>query len=442
MLNNDATPDELLRAVAANHRREWMESARALGGEMRRLGGVTCIWSPVGSDPRITLAFPTNDASAPLDAVLEYCRSRDPLPTSVGCWALRDESDAATRELGVRLAARGFEWGWQAHWMSLDLATLQNVDGKNAPQFGVRIALVDEPSPVWDVDDLPYYTRRAAANVAPLPTLPHRWRFAAWQGESVVGHATLFVTRGALGAAGIYAMGVVPSARRQGVGAALMNAACRFARDHAGCRWALLNATGEGEALYRSLGWQSLGHGQTWWLHKPVLEAAPPTTAQIAFAESIGRGDTAALDELAQNRQTPADLDALLANGQTPFQFAARAEQKASADWLLGRGATPDVLGIWDLGEKTRAAELLAARPDLANRRAGRYTPATLLHEAVLRGDAELARVLLSAGPDLTIKDLDYHSTPLGWARHLGRTEITALIEEHEGQQEKAEART
>jgi hypothetical protein len=30
---------------------------------------------------------------------------------------------------------------------------------------------------------------------------------------------------------------------------------------------ATLNATGEGELLYRALGFRSLGHGQTWWLH-------------------------------------------------------------------------------------------------------------------------------------------------------------------------------
>jgi hypothetical protein len=37
---------------------------------------------------------------------------------------------------------------------------------------------------------------------------------------------------------------------------------------------ATLNATGEGELLYRALGFRSLGHGQTWWLHRAGLHGA------------------------------------------------------------------------------------------------------------------------------------------------------------------------
>jgi hypothetical protein len=30
----------------------------------------------------------------------------------------------STDELAARLVARGFEWGWQPHWMAIDLAEL------------------------------------------------------------------------------------------------------------------------------------------------------------------------------------------------------------------------------------------------------------------------------------------------------------------------------
>ena len=45
--------------------------------------------------------------------------------------------------------------------------------------------------------------------------------------------------------------------RRQGLGAALTRAAGETV---------VLNATGEGELLYRALGFRSLGRGRTWWL--------------------------------------------------------------------------------------------------------------------------------------------------------------------------------
>jgi hypothetical protein len=66
--------------------------------------------------------------------------------------------------------------------------------------------------------------------------------------------------------AGIYNMGVVEDRCREGVGRALTLAACRVGRQ-AGCTHALLNATPEGELLYRTVGFESLGWGRTWWLH-------------------------------------------------------------------------------------------------------------------------------------------------------------------------------
>jgi hypothetical protein len=52
---------------------------------------------------------------------------------------------------------------------------------------------------------------------------------------------------------------VADEMRRRGLGAALTGAA-------AGGETVVLNATGDGELLYRSLGFESLGYGRTWWL--------------------------------------------------------------------------------------------------------------------------------------------------------------------------------
>jgi len=80
--------------------------------------------------------------------------------------------------------------------------------------------------------------------------------------RAIVGHVVLDVD-GDQG--GIYDMGVIPAARRRGHGRALTLAALARARD-AGCAGVTLNATGEGEPLYRSVGFDSLGRGMTWWL--------------------------------------------------------------------------------------------------------------------------------------------------------------------------------
>jgi hypothetical protein len=249
----------------------------------------------------------------------------------------------------------------------------------------------------------------------------------AWLAGEPVGHSTLFLTYGSLGVAGIYGVGVVPGARNRGIGKAVTAAACRHAQS-LGCRHALLNATGE--RMYRQLGFERIGYGWTWWLNVERLNAHPPSPPRVALAEAIGRGD---LDTLATLAQAGCDepLDAPLANRMTLLELAAHAHQPASAEWLVGQGATLELLPAWDLGWRERAVQLLAAHPELANRRSGEMQ-ITPLHAAVERDDRELARVLLAARPDLTIKDGTYGGTALDWAKHLRRVDLIVLIERHQ----------
>jgi ribosomal protein S18 acetylase RimI-like enzyme len=59
-------------------------------------------------------------------------------------------------------------------------------------------------------------------------------------------------------------MGVAPHERRRGIGSALTSAALEIGRT-AGCAFATLNATPDGELLYRQLGFRPVGVAQTWW---------------------------------------------------------------------------------------------------------------------------------------------------------------------------------
>jgi ribosomal protein S18 acetylase RimI-like enzyme len=63
-------------------------------------------------------------------------------------------------------------------------------------------------------------------------------------------------------------MGVAERERRRGIGRALTSSALQLASSQ-GCAAATLNATPEGELLYRELGFRSVGAAQTWWLDLP-----------------------------------------------------------------------------------------------------------------------------------------------------------------------------
>jgi ribosomal protein S18 acetylase RimI-like enzyme len=423
---DQAADSRLLSAVADNHRQYFTYRARRAGGDIHRRNGLTWTEAP-GPEGEAHLLFPRLSratAGDELDQLLAQIREGRPL-RSLSCWTLLP-SRPYQADLGARLVARGFEWGWQPHWMRLDL---RNRTPDPPLPDGLRIEPAAEEE-VWEVDDLPnYHPPAPPARRDPRGSRRRFWRFGAWLGGKVVGHCSVYVTTGRLGVAGIYSCGVVPSARRRGIGGAVTRAACHQGLAM-GCRYAVLNATSDGEMLYRTLGFESLGHGQTWWMHRPVIEAPPPSEADVAFVEAVGRGDVAAL-EAHRPRWSPAQLDAPLAGGMTLMRLAVRTGQSASADWLARHGATLDVIAAWDLGWKERLPELLAGSPDLINRRSGNWQ-VTAMHVAVERGDIELARVLLAAGPDLEIADTQFHSTPLGWARHLERAEIIDLIEQHQ----------
>jgi hypothetical protein len=118
--------------------------------------------------------------------------------------------------------------------------------------------------------------------------------------------------------------------------------ACRLARS-LGCRYAVLNSTEMGEGVYRRIGFESLGYGQTWWMHQARLEAGPPSEWEVALAESVGWGDTARLDRLASGLD-PESLEHALPCGLTPLGLAAQTSQPAAAEWLLQHRAGHDIV--------------------------------------------------------------------------------------------------
>src|SRR5579884_760835 len=413
------TRDQLLEAVAWNHRELFVLQALAAGGEAHQAEGVT--WTYAGPKGESMILFPRlaeANAGQQLDAIVGYYRERQP-EKLVGCWSLDPPQPP---DLEVPLLARGFQLGWRPCWMWLDLEQMQAV---HPWPEGLKVEVLDAAD-LPDADNLPSYDADMAAVQHAITGLQPRrmWRFAAFLDGRTVGQSTLFLTTGPLGVAGIYNVGVVPEARNQGIGKAVTIAACQQALA-LGCRHALLNATGE--RMYRQIGFDRIGYGWTWWLNVPRLEAHPPTPEQVTLAEAVGRGDQEALAALGK-QTTARTLDMPLPNGMTLLQLAVHAEQRAAAEWLIAHGAILDVVSAWDLGWRERVPQLLAARPELANQRLGEMQT-TPLHVAVERNDIELARLVLAANPDLAIEDAVFHATPLGWARHFQRAEILQLLE-------------
>src|SRR5207247_970890 len=119
----------------------------------------------------------------------------------------------------------------------------------------------------------------------------------------------------------------------------------------------MLNATGEGEPVYRRIGFEKVGRGKTWWLHAETLEAPPPPSWQVALAEAAGRGDIQSLQSLASSITSDA-LDTPLPSGSTLVQVATQLEQPAAVQWLIDHGATLDLLSAWDLGWHDRGRQL------------------------------------------------------------------------------------
>ena len=332
----DATPQQLERAAALNHRELFRLDAEAVDGEVREAEGVT--WTFAGPRGDSMVAFPElpeGNAGPLLDEIVQFYLDRGQ-KSLVGCWSL---SPAQPLDLGARLLARGFQPGWQPCWMALDL---REIKADHPRPAGLKVEANYETS-TRNVPNLPNSgSDQVRATLARQQ--PERvQRFLATLDGKVVGHSTVLLTTGAYGVAGIYDVGVVPEAENRGIGKAVTLAACLHARDRE-YRYALLNATGR--RMYEQLGFRWIGDGFTWWLNTPRLAANPPTPDRIALAEAVGSGDLSALNELHRSGKA-VDLDAPMTNEMTLLDLAVECGQPGSAEWLVAHGAplTPSMPG-------------------------------------------------------------------------------------------------
>ena len=349
---------QLHTAIAANHIDWFHLIAQHVGGEVHQHQGVTFVYKP-SPIPEVTIAFPQWSArqsarqsaresaresarsSRTLDEILDWCRAHAPIH-QISCWCI-DHGQPA--DLGARLMARGFGWGWEPHWMWLNLRT------QTLPQVQLDEVVIQLENDVvgWGGDAtgeaLPYFEPpEVEAITAFMRQHPHKMGyFVAHKAGRVVGHCAALISESPIKSAGLYDVGVVPSARGRGIGLALVAMACAWAKAQ-GCLDVTLNSTPIGQPTYRRAGFVSLGHGQTWWmreadLNQPTLQFAPLTAAQIKLVEALGRGDVVAAEQQA-DVFTPTELSApLLGRSMTLATLAQHMKQPAALDWLARHGA-------------------------------------------------------------------------------------------------------
>jgi hypothetical protein len=59
----------------------------------------------------------------------------------------------------------------------------------------------------------------------------------------------------------------------------------------------------------------------------------------------------------------------------------------------------------------------------------GGHSHSTPLHQAALAGHEAVVRLLVERGARLDLKDVLWHGTPAGWARHAGRTQLAEYLD-------------
>ena len=120
---------------------------------------------------------------------------------------------------------------------------------------------------------------------------------------------------------------------------------------------------------------------------------------------------------------TPSGLRGRFAH-DTPLPDAATAGHKGVVDLLVARGAVPDSVVAWAMGQKTRVATLLDADPQLVNTS---VAGVPLLHDAAGKGEQHLIQLLLAKGADANLRDRT-GDTPLHRAAERGHNQVVKVL--------------
>ncbi len=214
-------------------------------------------------------------------------------------WSASDDP-----KLELHFLSRGCIDSFRPRWMWRDLPDAALLAPKESPDgVTIHIATAADRDAIAAATAVPYVAPDQIQTTIDLASQPEDarqvWLLTAREQHAdgtgrVVGLAAVnfSVARGQPVAA-LFNLGVDPDHRGRGIGTALTAAACKLATGQ-GATGIGLNATADGERIYRAVGFVDCGSGQTWHLTKERLRK-PPAEREITWAERLGRGEIADL---------------------------------------------------------------------------------------------------------------------------------------------------
>jgi ankyrin repeat protein len=183
--------------------------------------------------------------------------------------------------------------------------------------------------------------------------------------------------------------------------------------------WATDGAT----ALYTILNWSRTPDGVLWLLeHGADPNAVFVENGETPLHVAARAWDVPLVEAMAQRG---ADIERKRADGRTPYAVAELNGNRAVADWLRARGASPELSAVDRMvaacsrGDRKAAEELLAKSPTLREQITDDHYIA--LHQAAERNDVRALEAMLACGfdpnrPDQSIGKTALHSAAMeGW---------------------------
>jgi len=217
--------------------------------------------------------------------------------------------------------------------------------------------------------------------------------------------------------------------------------------------WATDGAT----ALYAILNWSRTPDGALWLLaHGADPNAVFAENGETPLHVAARAWDVPLVEAMVARG---ADIERKRADGRTPYAVAELNGNRAVADWLRARGASPELSAVDRMvaacsrGDRKAAEELLAKSPALREQvtddhyiafhqaaersdvraleamlacgfdpnRPDQSIGKTALHSAAMEGWPDAVRVLLANGASVHVRDREFKGQPLIWAAEGSR---------------------